>query len=265
MILVDDHCHLMHAAYKNKLDEVIERAKKAGVKTIICSGVNVSTNREALEIGKQYAPLVRVSLGIYPVDALGLPQDVESGLSVQKGPIDLDKEFEFIKAHKNDISAFGENGLDYHWIKEPELQKKERENFARIIEFAEKLKKPMIVHTRKAEQDCIDMLTSSKLKTVVLHCFEGRKSLIKRAADAGYIFSIPTSIARSQHFQVMAEMAPINQITTETDGPYLSPDGSFPNMPENVRVVIEKIAQIKKFEPEEVANNVWLNFQRIYG
>ncbi len=262
MILVDDHCHLMHKAYTD-LDKVIENAKKAGVKAIICSGVNPPTNKEALEIAKKY-PLVRASLGIYPVDALGIGQDVESGLSVHKGPIDLDKEFEFIKKNKDNIAAVGEVGLDYHWVKEAELQKKERENFARIIEFVEKLKKPIIVHTRKAEQDCIDMLTSSNIKSVVLHCFEGRKSLIKRAADAGYIFSVPTSIARSQHFQILVEMASINQITTETDGPYLSPDGSFPNEPANVKVVIDKIAQIKKFEAEEVANNIWLNFQRIY-
>jgi len=263
MILVDDHCHLMHTAYKD-VDKVISNAQKAGVKAIICSGINPPTNREALEIAKKH-PIVRASLGIYPVDALGLEQDVEGGLTVHKGAIDLDKEFEFIKQNKEKIAAVGEVGLDYHWVKDRELQKKERENFARIIEFVEKLKKPMIVHTRKAEQDCIDMLTSSKLKNVVLHCFEGRKSLIKKAADAGFIFSVPTSIARSQHFQVLVEMANINQITTETDGPYLSPDGSFPNMPENVKIVIEKIAQIKKFEPEEVANNVWLNFQRIYG
>ena len=134
----------------------------------------------------------------------------------------MDSEFEFIKQHKDKIAAVGEVGLDYHWVKDAELQKKERENFARIIEFVEKLKKPMIVHTRKAEQDCIDMLTSSKLKNVVLHCFEGRKSLIKRAADAGYIFSVPTSIAKSQHFQVLVEIASINQITTETDGPYFT-------------------------------------------
>jgi len=263
MILVDDHCHLMHKAYTD-LDKVIENAKKAGVKAIICSGINPPTNREALEIAKKY-PMVRASLGIYPVDALGVEQDVEAGLNVHKGPIDLDEEFEFIKKNKDKIAAVGEVGLDYHWIKDAELQKKERENFARIIEFVEKLGKPIIVHTRKAEQDCIDMLTSSKIKNVVLHCFEGKKSIIKKAADAGYIFSIPTNIVKSQHFQVLVEMVSINQLTTETDGPYLSPDGSFPNEPANVKFVIEKIAQIKKFEPEEVANNVWLNFQRIYG
>ena len=263
MLLVDDHCHLMHKAYTD-LDKVIDNAKKAGVKAIICSGVNPPTNREALEIAKKY-PMVRASLGIYPVDALGVQPDVEGGLKVHTGPIDLDEEFEFIKKNKDKIAAVGEVGLDYHWIKDAELQKKERENFARIIEFVEKLGKPIIVHTRKAEQDCIDMLTSSKIKNVVLHCFEGKKNIIKKAADAGYIFSIPTNIVKSQHFQVLVEMVSINQLTTETDGPYLSPDGSFPNEPANVKVVVEKIAEIKKFEAEEVANNIWLNFQRIYG
>ncbi len=263
MILIDDHCHLMHSLYREQLDSVIERAKKAGVKAIICSGVNVKTNREALEIAKKYSPLVKCSLGIYPVDALGVQQD-ETGLSRQEGPINLEKEFEFIKNQKNNIAAVGECGLDYHWVKEQELQKKQRENFSRIIEFVEKLKKPIIVHTRRAEQDCIEMLMSSTLKKVVLHCFEAKKSLIKKAEEKGYVFSIPTSITRSQQFQTMAKIVSINQITTETDGPYLSPAPGTTNEPANVEAAVRKIAEIKGFTPEETANNIWVNFQRVY-
>lgn len=263
MILVDDHCHLQHALYKDQLDAVIERAKAAGVKAIICSGVNPPTNGEALEIAKNY-PMVRASLGIYPIDAVGLAEE-GGGLTRHGGTIDLDEEFKFMRAHKDDIAAIGEVGLDYHWIKDESVHKQMRENFARIIEFVEKLGKPMIVHTRKAELDCIDMLTSSKIKNVVLHCFEGRKHLIQRAADAGFIFSIPTNIVRSQLFQQMAEMASINQITTETDGPYLSPTTGTVNEPANVIEIVKKIAEIKKFTVEETANNIWLNFQRIYG
>ncbi len=262
MILVDDHCHLMHALYTD-VDAVIERAKQAGVKAIICSGVNPTTNKQALEIAKKY-DIVRASLGIYPVDALGLAEE-ESGLARQTEPIDLDEQFTFIKQHKDDISAVGEVGLDYHWVKDEKLQKQERDNFERIIAFVEKLKKPMIVHTRNAEEDCINMLTSSTLKKVVLHCFEGRKSLITQAADAGYIFSVPTNIVRSYHFQHLVKKVNINQITTETDGPYLSPETGTVNEPANVRVIIDKIADIKQFTPEEVANNIWLNFQRTYG
>ena len=86
MILVDDHCHLMHASYKNILDKVIERAKQAGVKAIICSGVNPTTNKQALEIAKKY-DFVRASLGIYPIDALGLAEE-GSGCERQTEPID---------------------------------------------------------------------------------------------------------------------------------------------------------------------------------
>lgn len=262
MILVDDHCHLMHEKYTD-VDGVIERAKQAGVKAIICSGVNPTTNKQALEIAAKY-DIVRASLGIYPVDALGLAEE-GTGMARQTEPINLDTEFDFINKHKNDIAAVGEVGLDYHWVKDAKLQQQERENFEKIIGFVEKIKKPIIVHTRKAEQDSIDLLTSSSLKHVVLHCFEGKKSLISKAADAGYIFSVPTNITRNYHFQHLVKKVNINQLTTETDGPYLSPTPGTVNEPANVNVIIEKIADIKGLTKEEVANNVWLTFQRLYG
>lgn len=261
MILVDDHCHLMHKMYTD-IDGVIERAKQAGVKAIICSGVNPTTNKQALDIANKY-DIVRASLGIYPVDALGLAEE-GGGLARQTEPIDLQTEFDFIKKNKDKIAAVGEVGLDYHWVKDEKLQQQERDNFEKIIGFVEKLKKPMIVHTRKAEQDSIDMLTSSKLKNVVLHCFEGKKSLISTAADAGYIFSVPTNITRNYHFQHLVKKVNINQITTETDGPYLSPTPGTVNEPANVKVIIDKIAEIKGLTKEEVANNIWLTFQKLY-
>jgi len=263
MILVDNHCHLMHAEYKD-VDALIERSKEAGVKAIVCSGVNVATNREALALAKKYAPLVRCSLGIYPVDALGLGGD-EAGLSKQEGPIDLDKEFEFMKENKDLMVGVGEVGLDYHWVKEEELQKKQRENFSRIIEFVEKIKKPIIIHSRKAEADCIEMLESSSIKNVILHCFGGRKHLVKKGAELGYYFSIPSIIKKLDHFKMIAEIVSINQLLTETDGPWLSPESGRNSEPRDVIHSIENIAKIKSFTEEEVANNVWLNFQRVYS
>ncbi len=159
MNLVDDHCHLTHELYKKELDAVLERAKNAGVKIIICSGVNVPTNREVLEMAKKYAPLVRCSLGVYPTDAAGMGTD-EAGLSRQAEPFDVDKELEFIKEKKDEIAAIGECGLDYYWSKDPKIHKIMRDNFEKVIKAAEQIKKPMVIHTRKAEADCIDMLES---------------------------------------------------------------------------------------------------------
>jgi len=259
MILVDDHCHLTHEAYKD-IDDVLERAKKAGVKAIVCSGINVPTNREVLELAKKY-DIVKASLGIYPIDALGLGTD-EGGLTVQKGAINVDEELEFIKSQKDNIVSVGECGLDYHWIKDK--QKEMKENFEKVIKLCEDIKKPLVVHSRNAEQDCIDMLESSNAK-VVLHSFGGRKSLVKKAADLGYNFSIPSIIERLDHFKMIAEIVNINQILSETDGPWLSPEVGRSSSPEDVLYVVKNVAKVKGFTEEEVANNIWLNYQRVYG
>ena len=264
MILVDDHCHLTHELYKEELDAVLDRARNAGVKAIVCSGVNVPTNREVLALAKKYAPLVRCSLGIYPVDALDIAPDA-TGLSRQVEHFNVDDELAFIKKNRDHIAGIGEAGLDYHWVKDPELQKKERENFAKVIALAEEIDKPLIVHTRDAEADCIAMLESSNVKHVVLHCFTGRKHIVKKAVDLGYYFSIPAVIEKLQHFKMVAEMANINQLLSETDGPWLSPVAGKHNEPANVIYTVRNIAKIKGFDEEETANNIWLNFQRVFG
>jgi TatD DNase family protein len=264
MILTDAHCHLNHDLYKPELDALLERSKEAGVKAIICSGVNIPTNREALALAKKYAPLVRCSLGIYPVDALG-QQDEDSGLARQVEPIDMEKEIAFIKQQRDNIVGIGEAGLDFHWVKDKQLQEKEKENFAKVIKLAEDIQKPLIVHTREAEAECIEMLQSSSVKNVVLHCFIARKHIVKKAVDLGYYFSIPAIIQKLQHFRMVAEMANINQLLSETDGPWLSPIPGKPNEPANVIYTVRNIAQVKSFTEEEVANNLWLNFQRVFG
>ena len=263
MELVDIHCHLNHEKFSKDLDKVIERAKKADVKVIITAGVNVPTNREALELAKKY-DIVKCSLGIYPIDALNIKIDAldEVGLTRQTEPFDVDKELEFIKKNKKDIVAVGECGMDFKYLKD--YEKQQRKNFQKVIHTAEKIKKPIIVHSRSAEEACIEMLESSKLKKVVMHCFGGRKALIKRAADNGYTFSIPPVIKRLQHFETVVSLVNINQLLTETDAPWLSPEAGVRNEPKNVLESIKKIAEIKKFTVEETANSVFLNYQRMF-
>lgn len=264
MKLVDVHCHLNHEKFKKDLDAVIERAKKAGMKAVVCSGVNHPTNLEALELAKKY-DIVKVSLGLYPIDLLGLGPD-EVGLTRQTEKIDLDEELEFIKKHKGEIVAVGECGLDYHWSRKEEEHKKQGENFQKIIDFVRKLKKPLIVHSRRAEFDVFEMLESSSIKksNVVLHCFEGRKHLLKKAADAGYNFTIPCNIIKLQHFQTLAGIAELGQLFTETDAPWLSPFPGERNEPAFVAETIKKIAEIKKISKEKAAERIWKNYQNLF-
>lgn len=247
-MLIDVHCHL--DALGN-IDEAIKHATGAGIGIIISNGINPNTNRITLDLAKKY-PVVKAALGLYPPDALEMTEK------------EIDAELEFIKKNKENIMAIGEVGIDYHWIKEPTQQKKEREIFEKVVALAEKIKKPVIVHSRNAEADAIDLLASSKLKKVVLHCFGGNLKLAAKAIDADYSFSIPTNVVRDSHFQKLVEMVPTTRLFTETDAPYLGPEKGVPNEPANIAKSMPVIAQLKKVTPEEMEKMIFSNYQKMF-
>ncbi len=223
MKLVDVHCHLNHKSFQEDIDKVLKRADKAGVKAVVVSGVNPPANKEVLKLAEKH-PLIKVSLGIYPIDALGLSEG-ETGLPRHPEKINLEEEFKFIEKNKDKIIAVGEIGMDFHWASKEETYQKQADNFKKIITFAKKINKPIVIHSRKAEKECIDIL-EEEIKDdlpVVMHCFSGNKKLIKRAAELGHYFSIPPNIIKLQHFQTLVEMVDLKQLLTETDAPWLSP------------------------------------------
>lgn len=262
MKLIDIHAHLEHDRFKHDLDKVIENAKKANVKVIITSGVNPSTNRLALEIQKKYPDIVKVSFGIYPIDALAkeieetheFPRDVEK--------FDLNKELAWIEKNQTSCIAIGECGMDFKYGQEH--KEKQAEIFKKVIELAIKLDKPLILHTRKAEQESIDILEKINYKKIIMHCFNGSKGQIKRAIELGYSFSIPPIITRLEHFQMLASMVPITQLLTETDAPYLAPKAGERNESSNVKITIKEIAKIKNLDEKQVAEQIYKNYKVLF-
>jgi TatD DNase family protein len=263
MDLVDIHAHLDHKRFKKDLDKVVKRAEKAGVKSIITSGVNSTTNRLILDLSEKY-DIVNASFGLYPIDALAseIEEGESDGFVRDTEAIDVDSELEWIKKNKNRCIAIGECGLDYKWVTGKEEQQKKI--FQKVIETVEKIKKPIIIHSRKAELDAVEMLESSKIKNVVLHCFNGRRHLIQRARDNGWYLSIPPIITRLQHFQMISDIVPINQLLTETDAPYLSPIPGKRNEPANVAVTIKEIAKIKNLKEKETADKIYENYKKVF-
>ena len=263
-MLIDIHSHLDHAYFKDDIDKVIENAKKSDVKVILTAGLNPETNRKTLELAKKYS-IVKACLGIYPIQTL--QKDIEMGnLPLKKNKFDLDEELRFIEKNKKNIAAIGEVGLDYSLIQNKSEQQKD---FEKIISLAEKINKPIIVHSRKAEEDAIDMLKSSKLKKIVMHCFTGKKHLVKKIVDNNWFLTAPTSIARSAQFQENAKIIPVTQLFCETDAPYLSPfksqDKEFSrNEPAFIIESYKKVAEIKGMELKEVVNNIWMSWQRVF-
>lgn len=253
MILVDVHAHLDYPDFENNLDEVIKRARKSGVKAIIANGVSPESNRKVLEIAKKY-DIVQAALGVYPPDALS--KEINTKISV-----DIDKELEFLEKNIKDIIAIGEIGLDYQNVEDKEMQK---QIFIKQLEFAKKHDLPVIVHSRKAEQDVIEILEKSNYKKIILHCFCGKNSLVKKASELGFYFSIPTNVVRAENMQNIVKTVNINKLLTETDSPFLSPFKGERNEPAFVLESVKKIAEIKNFTAEETANSIWLNYQRLF-
>jgi len=260
-MLIDIHSHLDHCYFKDDLDKVISNAKKANLKVILTAGTSPEKNRISLKLAEKY-DIVKPCLGIYPIQNNNNELNNQKNKNLKENKIDIDKEIKFIEKNKNKIMAVGEVGLDYFWVKDK--QKEQHELFEKMIKLAEKLSKPIIVHSRKAEQDCIEMLQSSKLKKIIMHCFTGKKSLVKEIVDNGWFLTAPTCITRSTQFQENVKLIPITQLFCETDAPYLTPFKDKRNEPAFVIEAYKKLAEIKNMELKEVINNIFMNFQKIF-
>ncbi len=265
MALVDVHTHLDHPMFADDLEEVIGRAKKGGVAAIISNGTNPKSNRTVLEMAKHHG-IIKPALGIHPDDAHAAMPSCDrkelAGMPFSPDPFDVNQELAFIKKNKGKIIAVGECGLDLHWIKSHLVG--QIEIFRKHIELAEKIRKPIIVHTRAAEKEALDLLEEMGAERVLLHAFGGSKKLVMRAADLGYHLSIPPNIVRSPHFQMIAQEVNINQLLTETDAPFLGPKRDKRNEPANVKLVVDEIAKIKGFSREDTEKSIWLNYQRLF-
>ncbi len=248
MNLIDIHAHLEHEKFKNDLDKVISQAKNAGVKMIINSGVNKKTNREALGLAEKY-DIVKASFGMYPV-----------GNSFR----DADEEIEWIEEHKNDCVAVGEIGLDFQEDREKNFGK-QKILFRKMLNLAVRINKPVVIHSRGAEKEAVEILEKYKDRLkIIMHCFCGKKSLIKKCVGLGFYFSVPPAIKRWENFQTLVELVPLEQLLTETDSPYLSPVAGERNEPANVAITIKEIARIKSLSEGEVADGIFGNAGRVF-
>ena len=244
-LLVDVHCHL---DLLTNPEAAVKRAEKAGVRKIITNGVNVESNRKVLELAGKHE-IVEAALGVYPLEALEMGNDA------------LERELAFIEKNVKRIKAIGEVGLEF---RKGGKRKSQKEIFLRFIRLAEKTRLPLIVHSRGAEHDVVELLASSKAK-VVLHCFHGSEMAMRKAADSGFYFSVPTSIVRSPVLQAIVKTVSLSQLLTETDSPFLSPFEGKPNEPAFVSESVRKIAEIKGITPEEAEKIIFMNYQKVFG
>ena len=266
MRLVDVHAHLDYPPLSERLDEVLKNAKEKGVKAIVSNGTNPESNRKVLELSKNH-DIIKASLGFYPTHVQEVSEE------------ELDIELKFIESEitKGNVIAIGEVGLDKKFAPEdnqPERTEEEKEKlfkkqvigFKKIIALAERTGVPIIIHSRKAELDVIELLEQSKInkRKIIMHCFSGKKKLVARIRENGWTFSVPVIVTKLQQFQELVRDTPINQLLTETDAPYLGPEPGLTNESANVDLSIRKFAELKGMTPEEMADNIFLNYMNIF-
>lgn len=247
MDFADVHAHL-ELIDAGKLKAAVARAEEAGVRSIITNGVDSATNRKALQLQEEFG-IVKAALGIYPVNAAAMEYSA------------IDTELKFMKENKDLLAALGEIGLDYQETKD---RKKQQDAFESQLELARQLRKPVIVHSRGAEQEVVETLLRSGNTEVILHAFHGSMKLVKKAADAGFCFSIPSNIIRSSHFQKMAELLPIENVLTETDAPYLGPEKDGYSEPAYVARTVAKIAELRRQPVQGVADAVYKSYRKMF-
>ena len=266
-MLCDIHCHLDDSAFDKDRDKVVQRAIDTKVVRIITCGIDRLTNQKALALAEKYTN-VYAALGRYPFDALENDGHYERNPEAIRTTIE--DEIAFIKNHAKKCIAIAKCGLDLHHGKDIT---KQIEEFKKMIELAIELKKPLVIHSRKAEEQTLEVLESYKDMLnphfVVLHCFSGRKKMIERAIKNKYMLSIPPSVIRSQQFQNMIKMTPLNQLLTETDSPFLSPykreDGtSTRNEPAFVIESVKIIAQLKGLTEQDCMHQLFMNYQKVF-
>ena len=263
MGLADVHAHLTDTRLADDEAGVLQRAQAAGVTTIIANGLNPADNAAVLELSHR-APMVRPAFGLYPVDAV-LNEMRAAGVSYpREGDVaSADEGIAWVREHAADAIAIGEIGLDGHWVPEA-LWARQEEVFRTLVAIALDADKPIIVHTRRRERRCLEILTEMQVTRVNWHCFGGKVNLARSIAERGHLLSIPANARRSESFTRMLETLPRDRILLETDCPYLSPDRARGSEPADVAGTAAYAAELWGVSLGEVTAQIEDNFARLF-
>lgn len=253
-MLFDTHVHLNDDQFSEDVEDVIARAKAAGVDYMLVVGFDRKTIERALELIEQY-DFLYASVGWHPVDAIDMTDEDLVWL-------------EQVAAHPK-VVALGEMGLDYHWDKSP--QDIQKEVFRKQITLAKKLKLPIIIHNRDATQDIINILKEESAEEIggIMHCYSGSVEVAKECLDLNFYISLggPVTFKNAKRPKEVAMETPLDRLLIETDCPYLAPHPyrGKRNEPAFVKLVAEQIAELRGISFDEVSQATTANAKRVFG
>lgn len=253
-MIFETHAHYDDEAFENDRDEILRSMKAHGIETIINVGASMRGVEDTVKLMEKY-PFVYGAVGIHPDEAGILDEDKMKRL---KDLCSLEK-----------TVAVGEIGLDYYWDKENhEIQKKW---FVRQMDLAKEMRLPIIVHSRDAAKDTLDIMKAERADNLegVIHCYSYSKEQAKEYMNMGYLLGIGgvVTFKNAKKLKEVVEYAPLDYLLLETDAPYLAPEPhrGKRNCSVYLKYVAEMIAQIKGVSYEEVVRITKENAGRLFG
>jgi len=255
-MLFDTHCHLDDPRLLEELDAVLDRAHQAGVRRITTIGCanDVGSAMSAVEIARRHPDRISATVGVHPHDARHLDDEI----------------CDAIREAGSDPSvvAIGETGLDFHYDHSPHPA--QTEAFRRQIAIAKEVRKPLVIHTRSAPKETLQILREERAKDVggIIHCFSEDAPFAAAALDLGFVssFSGIVTFKKAVAVQEAALKQPADALLVETDAPYLAPmpKRGKRNEPAYVAYTAARVAELRGEDPEALAHTTYENALRIF-
>ena len=252
-MLIDSHCHLTYEPMVSNISNVMELCQKHSVSKILTIGTNLNTSKKSIEIANDHKNIY-CTVGLHPNEIVNEYNNFSN--------------IENLAYSSKKIIGIGETGLDFHYGKENYLI--QIEMFEKQINLANKLSKPVVVHTRSADEETLSVLKNYSNTNInfIIHCFTGSVKFCEKLLNLGcYIsFSGIITFKNTEEIIQSLKIVPLDKLLIETDSPYLSPVPfrGKKNMPSNVKIVAEKVSSVKNIPFKDIAKHTTDNFYKIF-
>lgn len=250
MKLVDSHCHVDDSKFDEDRIDVLKRCEEE-LEFIVNIGYDLPSSKESVKLSNEYS-FIYAAIGFHPVDISKYNEESEK---------------EIIELAKNKkVVAIGEIGLDYYWMEDD--KETQKAGFRKQMELAEKLNLPVVIHSRDAMEDTINILNEFPNVKGIFHCYPGSFESVRNIPD-GYMFGVGgvLTFKNAKKTVEFINNIDLSRVVIETDSPYLTPTPfrGKRNEPTYVKYVAEKISEIKNIPLEEVIETTTSNVKKIYG
>lgn len=252
-MIFDTHAHYDDDAFDEDREPLLAQLKAAGIERVVNVGASIHSSHTTLELIEKHDFLYG-AIGVHPSETEELNEEWMNWLEE--------------KSHEKKVVAIGEIGLDYHW--EEPARDVQKYWFVRQLDLARKVKLPVIIHSRDAAKDTLDIMKAEHGSDIggVIHCFSYTKEMAREYLDMGFFLGIGgvLTFKNARKLVETVEYAPLDRLVLETDCPYLAPvpNRGKRNSSLNLTYVADQLAAIKGVDRETVEKMTWDNARRLY-